>query len=147
MNDNALIPTAQAIATIAHRGQTDKAGAPYIEHPKRVAALLEQQNSNDIIVAAGWLHDVVEDSDITLDDLLDAGIPSACVQTVNLLTRRPDVPYDEYYRAISQNGFALRVKVADIRDNTDIRRLAQLDPQMQTRLIAKYATALDALGV
>lgn len=78
----AEVAAAKAIATIAHRFQTDKIGAPYIEHPRRVAGRLDDPQQ----IAAAWLHDVIEDCGITADDLVKAGISQEVVAAVVLLT-------------------------------------------------------------
>ncbi|RFA09019.1 hypothetical protein B7R54_07125 [Subtercola boreus] len=131
------VAAARAIATIAHHDQVDKLGAAYIEHPGRVAAQL----SDPTEVAAAWLHDVIEDTEITAENLLAAGIPAAVVEAVVLLTRTDDVSPADYYAAIRRNPTALAVKLADINDNTAPWRVEQLDPETQSRLAAKYARA------
>lgn len=133
---------ARAIAQIAHRGQVDKAGAAYIDHPRRVAERLTDPSE----VAAAWLHDVIEDCGITADDLRDAGIPDDVVAAIVLLTRTADQPSDDYYAAIRAHPVARAVKLADIADNTDEERLQRLPMQTQQRLREKYAAARQALG-
>ena len=141
-----LVAAAQAIATIAHRGQTDKLGVDYILHPAGVAARLKDPSE----VAAAWLHDVVEDCDVTPDDLLKAGIAPEVVGAVVLLTRTPEVENgpdpDAYYRALRENPIALAVKRADIADNTDPNRTALLPAEQRERLRAKYEHALEVLA-
>lgn len=136
---------ADSVAETAHAGQTDKAGNDYITHPRRVASLVAPQTPENR--AAALLHDVLEDTPVTARDLVDAGIPASVVHAVALLTRRDEVPSDEYYAAIRTDPIALAVKRADIADNTDPARLALLDPATQARLRAKYTAALTALGV
>lgn len=144
MSTQSLIPevvAAKAIATIAHRGQKDKAGADYIGHPRRVAARLSDPRE----VSAAWLHDVIEDCEISAQDLLDAGISEGVVDAVVLLTRTKEVGGDDYYRAIRRNPIALAVKLADIADNTDEVRVRQVPPDERERLAEKYRHALAAL--
>lgn len=144
MSTQSLTPevaAAKAIATIAHRTQEDKIGVAYIEHPQRVAARLSDARE----VAAAWLHDVIEDCNISAQDLLDAGISQDVVDAVVLLTRTEDVDKDEYYKAIRKNPIALAVKLADIADNTDERRTSQLEPEERERLAKKYREALAIL--
>lgn len=144
MESESLTPevaAAKAIATIAHRGQKDRIGVAYIEHPRRVAARLSDPRE----VAAAWLHDVVEDCSISAQDLLDAGISQDVVDAVVLLTRTEDVAKDDYYKAIRKNPIALAVKLADIADNTDETRTHQLGPVHRERLAKKYRAALDVL--
>ncbi|GER24405.1 hypothetical protein NCCP1664_29000 [Zafaria cholistanensis] len=146
MSGEPLVAAARAIATIAHRGQADKLGADYILHPARVAARLAEP----VEVAVAWLHDVVEDSDITSEDLLKAGIPPEAVAAVVLLTRpsgdREGQDPDAYYRALRENPLALAVKRADIADNMDPNRTEQLPAVQRERLRAKYEHALEVLA-
>ncbi|WP_065962426.1 HD domain-containing protein [Curtobacterium sp. UCD-KPL2560] len=135
------IEIARAIAHIAHIGQTDKAGNPYIEHPARVAQRLSAEGNSENVVAAGWLHDVLEDSPATRDDLHAAGVDWLVINMVELVTRTPDVTPEDYYAAIGRHGGATSIKLADIADNTDPSRLALLDDATIARLTRKYAKA------
>lgn len=135
---------ADEIAAVAHQGQIDKSGVPYIEHPRSVARRVRP--ATDQNVAAALLHDVVEDTGETPDTLRAKGIPDDVVAAVELLTRRDDVPDDDYYRAIRADRIALAVKVADITDNTDPDRVARLDAATRSRLRTKYVAALRKLG-
>ena len=134
---------AERIATRAHEGQVDKAGRPYIEHPRRVAARVEQVDGPAAAVCVAWLHDVVEDCGITLDDLLE-DFDDEIVDAVDALTRR-EGEGDEYYRRVASNELALVVKRADIWDNTNPDRLAALPAETRERLQAKYAHARGLL--
>ena len=135
---------ARAIATIAHRGQVDKAGAPYITHPERVVGHLHNPIAAEI--AAAWLHDVLEDTDLTRDDLHAAGVDWSIIGTVEALTRTKGQAPEEYYETIRGSYRARRVKLADIADNTDPNRLALLDDATIARLTRKYAKARLLLG-
>lgn len=139
-----IVPIADAIAVEAHAGQTDKLGNEYIHHPRSVARRVDQ--SDDMAVAAALLHDVVEDSDVTPEDLAERGIPGDVIAAVELLTRRRGVSDDDYYDAIAKVPVALQVKLADLADNTDPARLGLLDEATQRRLITKYTKAYRALG-
>jgi (p)ppGpp synthase/HD superfamily hydrolase len=144
MDTQSLTPevaAAKAITIIAHRGQKDRIGVAYIEHPRTVAARLSDPRE----VAAAWLHDVIEDCTISAQDLLDAGISQEVVDAVVLLTRTEDVLKDDYYKAIRKNPIALAVKLADIADNTDETRTRQLEPVDRERLAKKYREALAIL--
>jgi (p)ppGpp synthase/HD superfamily hydrolase len=138
-----LVTRAAAVAAAAHAGQLDRAGEPYLDHPRRVAASL---SGDPLAQAAGWLHDVVEDSDITTADLVAMGFPEPVVHAVDLLTHRPDSPLEDYLAGIAADPLATRVKLADLADNSDPRRLAKLDPSTRARLTAKYATGFRALA-
>lgn len=140
--DDPVVSAARAIATIAHRGQTDKLGQNYIEHPRRVAESL----NDPIEQAIAWLHDVIEDTDVSEGDLREAGIPEDVIEGVRLMTRSETVPDQQYYAAIRANPHARAVKLADIADNTADWRVAQLDDATRERLAAKYAKARAALG-
>ncbi len=137
-----LVERAQQIATTAHEGQVDKAGAPYIGHPARVAARVRGDAVAEMVA---WLHDVVEDTDVTLDDLR-AEFPPEVVEAVDAVTYRDDSPRDAYYERIAANPLAKKVKLADIADNTDPARQAALDEPTRIRLTEKYAKARAALG-
>jgi (p)ppGpp synthase/HD superfamily hydrolase len=144
LTDEALIAVAEAIAVLAHRGQTDKAGEPYIGHPRRVAARLTGAKEK----AVALLHDVLEDSAFTSADLAEAGIPGDVIADVINLTRGENQSVEDYYAIIATDSpRARRVKLAEIADNSDIRRLALLkDDATVVRLVRKYAKARLLLG-
>lgn len=125
------------IAEQAHDGQTDKSGKPYIEHPLRVAAKFTHPTYKCVAL----LHDVLEDSSYTPDDLRVAGISDEVVKAVVALTHLKHELRNDYYERIKKNPLALAVKLADIEDNTDPGRLALLDQATRTRLEKKYAEA------
>lgn len=103
----------------AHRGQIDKSGAPYGLHPIRV--MLRHSNEQERIVAL--LHDVVEDSVITLDDLSAAGFCEEIVIAVGCLTKKNEEAYEDFIGKISNNKLATAVKISDLIDNLDLKRL------------------------
>ena len=142
-----MLRQAQVLATAAHRGQTDKAGADYIDHPRRVAAAVSAHADPAWLPqaqAAAWLHDVLEDTAVTAAELR-AQFPPEVVHAVQLLTRRPGQTPEAYYAAVKADPIACAVKHADLDDNTDPARLARLDPATRERLTAKYAKARAAL--
>ena len=131
---------AKAIAEEAHEGQLDKGGFPYINHPATVASML----SGDKLRATGWLHDVVEDTHWTLDDLRHRGVDEEIVQAVDVLTRRKDAEtYSEYVERVSHNEMAKQVKIADLWNNSDPARWRR---GMRTSLRKRYKRALEFLG-
>jgi len=132
-----LAALAEEIAAAAHRGQVDKAGQPYITHPARVAARVA---GDENAVAVAWLHDVVEDTAVTLVDL-EESFPAEVTTAVDALTRRPGEAPAAYYARVRAVPLALTVKLADMADNSDPQRLARLDAATRERLIAKYARA------
>ncbi len=142
----AQVSLARGISFVAHRGRLDKSGLPYVDHPGRVAERFDIV-AEHVEAAAAWLHDVLEDTPITAQELLEAGILPEIVDVVRLLTRTPDVSPDEYYARIRSHPSALAVKLADIDDNTAPWRLRRLSYGTQVRLAEKYAYARRALGV
>lgn len=97
-------------------------------------------------VSAAWLHDVIEDCEISGQELALQGVPAEVVEVVLLLTRQTDVSTEDYYAAIREHPDALAVKTADIGDNLEPARTALLDPATRARLRKKYLLALDALN-
>ncbi len=139
---NDMVAQAEAFARRARQGQVDKAGAPYATHPERVAGRVAP---SPFAQAAAWLHDVVEDTPITLDDLTAEGFPAEVVAAVGALTRGEREPADDYYARVAADPLALQVKWADLADNASAERMALLDEQTQTRLRAKYRHAIETL--
>lgn len=139
-----LLDIASALAETGHAGQCDKAGQPYIEHLRRVASYVDQDDHEAI--AAALLHDYLEDHAGTPDNLDEAGIPTRVVDVIRALDRNGK-PTDRYYAQIRQHPAALEVKLADLADNTDPHRLAELPPEVAGKLKAKYVAAYAALGV
>jgi guanosine-3',5'-bis(diphosphate) 3'-pyrophosphohydrolase len=129
------------LAARAHRGQVDKAGQPYILHPIRLMLSLTGEQER----MAALLHDVVEDSDVTLGDLTVAGYPVEVVEAVALLTHREGVEYSDYIERIKGNTIARRVKLADLRDNLDVSRISSPTEKDRERM-EKYQVALKILG-
>ena len=131
-----LIETSLQIALRAYAGQKDKAGKTYILHPLR----LMQQMQSDEQMAVALLHDVIEDSETTDADLLNAGIPQQVVDAVKSLTKRRGESYEDFIDRVLQNDLAVRVKIADIEDNINVLRLAQLSEKDLQRIV-KYHKA------
>jgi (p)ppGpp synthase/HD superfamily hydrolase len=123
------IEDAIKLALEKHHGQTDKAGEPYILHPLRVMA--QMQTEAEQIVAV--LHDVVEDTDVTLDALRQMGFSEEIVEAIDHLSRRDDETYEQFIQRIKPNPLAVRVKLGDLRDNMDLRRNATLDEKALER--------------
>ena len=131
-----LIETSLQIALRAYAGKTDKAGREYILHPLRVMAKMETDPER----SAALLHDVIEDSDITAEDLLAEGIPAEVVEAVQSLTKKEHEEYQDFVARAKKNKIAAKVKIADIEDNIDVLRLTSLDEHDLAR-IKKYHTA------
>lgn len=146
MRTQAFVQVAQDIARRAHAGQVDKSGVDYIAHPARVAAGVRTHGGGDAAVAAAWLHDVLEDCDVSEADLQGAGIPQAVIEAVKAVTKIEGEPLEGYCDRILANPTALRVKRSDIDDNTDPARTAALSEHVRLRLAAKYARVRSLLG-
>ena len=123
-----------------HKEQVDKSRLPYVFHPFHLA---EQMETEDTTIVA-LLHDVVEDSDLTLDDLRQMGFGVAVIAALALLTHDPAVEYMDYVRAIKDNPIARAVKLADLRHNSDLTRLDTLDEKVLARR-EKYLQAMTLL--
>ena len=120
----------------AHKDQVDKTGVPYVFHPFHVA---EQMTSEASTIVA-LLHDVVEDTDYTLDDIAAAGFGKEIVEAVALMTHEDDVPYLDYVAKLKDNPIAREVKLADLAHNSDQSRLGEIDEETRQRL-EKYEKA------
>lgn len=114
----ANLDMALKIAVEAHTGQVDKVGRPYILHVLRVMSKME--TPEEMMVAV--LHDVVEDTDITLDNLREFGFSGDVIMAVNAITKREGDDYGDYLASVSANAIARQVKLADLEDNMDFRR-------------------------
>lgn len=136
----ATLENAIALAVKAHAGATDRSHQPYILHPLRV--MLGVEATEDRIVAI--LHDVIEDTDYTLDDMREMGFSEAIVAALDAVTRRDEETYEEFIERIALDPLAVRVKLSDLRDNMDIRRLPAVTPDDLQRL-ERYRKAWERL--
>ncbi len=133
--------SAMTLAYQAHHGQSDKSGVPYIFHPARVAAGF----TSEAEACVAWLHDVIEDTVYTVDDIRLAGFGAVICDALQLLTHDKRVPYMEYVKAIAENPIARAVKLADLRDNMDLSRLPAVDRDAERRA-EKYRAAYAYLA-
>lgn len=124
------------IAKKAHSGQVDKAGKDYILHPTTVASYMD----TDVEKTIAYLHDVLEDTDVTVDALRNI-FPNEIVDTLITLTHRKDESYFEYIQRVSKSKLAKKVKVADLLHNLDITRIKEPTKQDYERL-EKYKKAI-----
>lgn len=131
---------AMKIAYTAHHGQVDKGGLPYIFHPYHLAEQMEDETS----CCAALLHDVAEDTAVTLEDLAKE-FPPEVMEVLKLLTHREEVPYYDYVRAIRANPIAVKIKLADIAHNSDQSRCPNLTPAQLAYFREKYARAAAIL--
>lgn len=128
------------LAYEAHQGQYDKSGLPYIFHPFHLA---EQMDTEETVTAA-LLHDVMEDTDITLEELRKMGFPDSVTDALSLLTHDPSMPYLEYVKRLKNNPIARSVKLADLIHNSDLSRLSVVTEEDLER-VEKYRKALNLL--
>lgn len=129
------------IAVAAHRGQRQKNGLPYVLHP---LTLLQAVGSVDAKIVAA-LHDVVEDSHWTLDELRREGFSARVLEALDRLSRRDGEDYDAYIERVGADPLAREVKLADLADNMNLRRIPELRPKDLERL-DKYHRAWRRLG-
>ena len=124
----------------AHKEQIDKSGMPYVFHPFHLAEQMQDEETATLAL----LHDVVEDSDYTFEDLRQAGISERVLEALRLMTHDPSVPYMEYVAMIKPNPIARAVKLADLRHNSDESRLDEMTPAHAARA-EKYRRAIELL--
>ena len=125
----------------AHKDQVDKSGMPYVFHPFHVA----EQMTDEATTIVALLHDVVEDTDYTLEDLAAEGFGEDILEAVALMTHEDDVPYLEYVAKLKDNPIARAVKLADLAHNSDLSRIGEVDDETKQRL-EKYKKAIALLN-
>lgn len=136
-----LIEMALQRALSAYMGKVDKAGMPYILHTLRLMARF----TDPFEQAVSLLHDVIEDSDTTAEDLLNEGFPEFVVEVVVILSRRRGESYADFIERICLNPLARKIKLADIEDNLNVLRLASLG-ESDLRRVSKYHQAWKRLS-
>ena len=137
-----MLELALSIATEAHRGQFDKAGIDYIEHPIFVASQVDSEEEK----AVALLHDVIEDSSVTAEELLNAGLPETVVTAVQILSKKKGQDYQTYLKTVKSNPLARAVKLADLKHNSDLSRLETItDKDLEG--LEKYKKAIDYLSM
>lgn len=137
---NELTKKAMRISFEAHKNQTDKNGMPYIFHPIHLA----EQMIDEKTICVALLHDVVEDTDITFDQLEKEGFSKEVIDALKLMTHDDSVPYMEYIKSIKTNKIASAVKLADLKHNSDLTRLDKVDEKAIKRA-EKYQKAIELL--
>lgn len=137
-----LIEKAIRIALDAHHGQVDKSGRAYILHPLRVA--LAMKDDREFLAAV--LHDVLEDSDYTSEDLLRHGFPEEVVEAAVCLTHSDEEEYSEYIEKIKKNPIARQVKTADLQDNLNVLRLNAFTEKDFERIRKYHRAWLELMG-
>ena len=138
----ALTKKALRLCFDSHKDQVDKTGMPYVFHPFHLA----EQMDDEISTVCALLHDVVEDTDTTLEDLASMGFPTEVIDALTLLMHAPEVPYMDYVERISTNPIATKVKIADLTHNSDLTRMdpTEIDEYALKRN-EKYKLALALL--
>lgn len=132
---------AMIYAYLKHEGQYDKGGVPYIMHPLAVAEMMGQ-DENAVVIAL--LHDIVEDTYISIHDLKCAGFDDVVIAAVEALTRRPGEKYMDYLGRVKCNELATKVKLGDLQHNSDLGRLAIID-EAAISLHKRYQKAIAFL--
>ena len=135
-----LTQKAMVLCYEAHKGQYDKSGVPYVFHPFHVAEQLEDEY--DICVAL--MHDIVEDTQYTIEDIAAEGFPKEIVEAVSVLTKKDKEDYQEYIKRVSTNDRSVRIKLKDLEHNSDLSRLPGTTDEDMKRL-DKYKKAKEYL--
>ncbi len=128
------------IAVEAHENQTDKGGSVYILHPLR---LMMQMPTEQLQIVA-VLHDVVEDSDYTFNDLEEKGFSNEIIEALESLTKRENELYEDFILRVKKNKLAVQVKIADLKDNSDLKRIKNPTEKDLERK-EKYKRAIENL--
>ena len=132
---------AYEIAKRAHLGQIDKAGEDYIKHPEKVASFVNSDEEK----AVAYLHDVIEDTKLTLEDLREYGFSEEVLKAVDVITKKKGQDYQTYLNFVKENKLARVVKLADLRHNSDLTRLINITEKDIERK-EKYQKAIDFLN-
>ena len=132
---------AYEIAKKAHLGQVDKAGEDYIKHPEKVASFVKTDEEK----AVAYLHDVIEDTELTLEDLSEYGFSKEVIEAVDIITKKRGEDYQSYLNSVKENKLARAVKLADLRHNSDLTRLIKVT-EKDIKRKEKYQKAIDFLN-
>lgn len=136
-----IVVLAFKVAKKAHLGQVDKAGADYIKHPITVASFVKTDEEK----ATAYLHDVIEDTSLTLLDLEEHGFPRSVIEAVDILTKKKGQDYQSYLNLVKTNKLARTVKLADLKHNSDLSRLSEVTDKDLKRY-KKYQEAIKYLN-
>ena len=132
---------AYEIAKKAHLGQVDKAGEAYIKHPEKVASFVKTDEEK----AVAYLHDVIEDTELTLEDFCEYGFSKEVIEAVDIITKKKGEDYQSYLNSVKKNKLARAVKLADLRHNSDLTRLTKVTEKDIERK-EKYQKAINFLN-
>lgn len=138
---SAGLATAIALAADRHRSQVDKGGRPYILHPLKVMHYIRAEDDEDLQCIA-VMHDLLEDTDTTFEELVSLGFSDRVIAALRLLTRMPGQTEAEYMAGVLTSTDAVQVKLADLRHNSDIRRLKGIGPKDVERMKRYHAAYL-----
>ena len=131
---------ALAVCFEAHKSQVDKSGLPYVFHPFHLA----EQMKDEMTTIVALLHDVIEDTSTTVEELRDVGFPEEATAAIQLMTHDKSIPYMDYVARIKKNPIAREVKLADLKHNSDLTRLNEVAEKDLERL-KKYKKAISLL--
>ena len=134
------IEKAISLAIEAHKGKVDKAGAPYILHPLRV--MFQMETKEEMIAAV--LHDVLEDTAITSDQLKEMGFSETLLEALDSVTKRAGETYEDFVRRAALHPIGKKIKLADLRDNMDLSRLEEITDN-DIKRVKKYHGALKII--
>ena len=132
---------AYKIAKKAHLGQVDKAGEDYIKHPEKVASFVKSDEEK----AVAYLHDVIEDTELTLENLYEYDFSKEVIEAVDIITKKRGEDYQSYLNSVKKNKLARAVKLADLRHNSDLTRLTKVTEKDIERK-EKYQKAINFLN-
>ena len=132
---------AYEIAKKAHLGQVDKAGEDYIKHPEKVASFVKTDEEK----AVAYLHDVIEDTELTLENLYEYDFSKEVIEAVDIITKKRGEDYQSYLNSVKKNKLARAVKLADLRHNSDLTRLIKVT-EKDIKRKEKYQKAIDFLN-
>ena len=124
----------------AHKNQVDKSGMPYVYHPFHLAEQMKDENTTVVAL----LHDVAEDTEVTVEDIREMGFSDEVCDALCIMTHDKDVPYMEYVKRLKDNPIAKAVKLADLQHNSDLTRLDEVDEKALKR-VEKYKQAIEEL--
>ena len=132
---------AYEIAKKAHLGQVDKAGEDYIKHPEKVGSFVKTDEEK----AVAYLHDVIEDTELTWEDLNKYDFSKEVLEAVDIITKKRGEDYQSYLNSVKKNKLARAVKLADLRHNSDLTRLIKVT-EKDIKRKEKYQKAIDFLN-
>lgn len=137
---------AKLLAERAHKEQLDIGGTDYFSgHLTTVVEIIKKFTNDDYIVSVGWLHDILEDTKVTEQDLLEK-FPIEIVEAVCAITKRDSEDYNVYLERVKSNEIARTVKIADLKHNSDLTRLNRTIKSRDTKRAVKYTNAIKYLS-